>query len=103
MENHKIGTGLSLDLIIHPGETLAEVIRDRNLSLKELANKTNLNENYLKSIINGENNITKALAKRLENTLNIEEQFWINLQNIYNKEMSEYKLFNNISKDNLNN
>lgn len=40
--------GLSPDLIIHPGETLKEVLSDRKMTPKELALKTNINEKISK-------------------------------------------------------
>ena len=39
--------GLSLDLIIHPGETIREIIEDKNMSQDELAIRTNYQQNIL--------------------------------------------------------
>ena len=40
MEKEQNTIGLSRDFIIHPGETLAEVLEDREMSQKELAIRT---------------------------------------------------------------
>ena len=36
-------TGISLDLIIHPGETIADVLEERGLTQVELAARTGIN------------------------------------------------------------
>ena len=44
MEKELNTIGLSRDFIIHPGETLAEVLEDREMSQKELAIRTGMTE-----------------------------------------------------------
>ena len=77
--------GLSRDLIIHPGETLFEVIDDRNMTQKELAVRTGVTEKHVSTIINGTKPISVAYAKKLEYALGIEASFWINLQSNYDR------------------
>jgi HTH-type transcriptional regulator/antitoxin HigA len=80
---------LSPDLKIHPGETLKEILEDREMSLKGLAFKVGLTESYISNIVNGVKPITITLAKKLEKTLGIENNFWINLQLNYDKERQQ--------------
>ncbi len=44
--------GLSREFIIHPGETLKEILEDRQMSQKELAIRTDVTEPHVSSIVN---------------------------------------------------
>jgi len=99
MEKEKIKIGLSRDFIIHPGETLAEVLEDREMSQKELAIRTGMTEKHVSTIVNGMKPISVAFAKKLEYALGIEATFWINLQSNYDIELLEFEKMNNISDE----
>ena len=86
METEQNTIGLSNDFIIHPGETLAEVLQDRKMSQKELAIKTEVSEKYISAVISGQQNISSSFANKLEYALGIEKEFWINLQANYERE-----------------
>lgn len=86
--------GLSLELIIHPGETLREILEDRKMSQKELAARVALTEAYISNVINGQKAISVSLAKKLEYALGIDASFWINLQANYDKELADFEDFN---------
>lgn len=90
--------GLSLDLIIHPGETLTEILEDRNMSQKELAIRTGMTEKHISTIVKGQKNISVAFAKKLEYALGIDASFWINLQANYDRELLEFEEVNNITE-----
>jgi HTH-type transcriptional regulator/antitoxin HigA len=89
--------GLSRDLIIHPGETLIEVLEDRNMSQRELAIRTGVTEKHVSTVIHGQKNISPAFAKRLEYALGIEVGFWMNLQANYDREILEYEELNGVT------
>lgn len=93
--------GLSRDLIIHPGETLQEILQDKDMSQKELAIRSGVTEKHVSTIINGTKSISVAFAKRLEYVLGIDASFWINLQGIYDKELMDFEELNNISESEL--
>ena len=59
------GRGLSHDLIIHPGETLKEVLLDRKLTQKELALRTGRTEQHISRVVKGTNSITATFAKKV--------------------------------------
>ena len=86
METEQNIIGLSNDFIIHPGETLAEVLKDRKMPQKELAIKTGVSEKYISAVISGQKNISSSFANKLEYALGIEKAFWINLQTNYERE-----------------
>lgn len=93
--------GLSRDLIIHPGETLQEILQDKGMSQKELSIRTGVTEKHISTIINGTKSISVSFAKKLEYALGIDASFWINLQGIYDKELMDFEEFNNISENEL--
>ncbi len=78
--------GLSLDFIIHPGETLQEILEDRNMTQKELAIRTDVSEKHVSKIIRGKNNISNTYARKLQYAFGIDASFWRNLQAEYDKE-----------------
>ena len=83
--------GTSREMIIHPGETLKEVMEDRNISVKELAKSTGFTQAYINAVLGGEENITNDFARKLENTLNINADFWMKLNELYNDELKIYE------------
>ena len=93
--------GLSLDLIIHPGETLAEVIEDRGMSQRELATRTGMTEKHISTVVHGQKNISAVFARKLEYALGIEAAFWMNLQANYDRELLEYEEANSVEEQEL--
>ncbi|MHB1314852.1 MAG: HigA family addiction module antitoxin [Christensenellales bacterium] len=92
-------TGLFRELIIHPGETLREILDDRGMSQVELAHRTGVSETHVSNIINGQKDISVLYAKKLEYALGTDAKFWINLQANYDSEKMEFEDKNNILKD----
>ncbi len=91
--------GLSLEFIIHPGETLKEILEDKNMLQEELAERTGFSPKHISEVVNGKKGISPKLAKSLEYVFGIPATFWINLQGIYDKEIVEFEEKNNISKN----
>lgn len=91
METEQNIIGLSSDFIIHPGETLAEVLKDRKMSQKELAIKTGMTEKYISTVISGQENMSSSFANKLEYALGIETEFWMNLQANYEREKKDVR------------
>ena len=94
-------SGLSRDMIIHPGETLKEVMEDRNMSQQELAYRTGVTPKHISTVLNGEKNITSSFAKKLEYAFNIDAEFWMNLQSDYDNELLEFDELHNISAEDI--
>ena len=101
MVKEKNTVGLSRDYIIHPGETLAEVLEDRAMSQRELAVRTGMTEKHISTVIHGQKGISTAFARKLEYALGIETAFWINLQANYDRELLEFEEVNNITEKEL--
>ena len=51
--------GLSLDFIIHPGETLKEVLEEKQMSQEELAIRTGFSPKHVSEVVNGKKGISK--------------------------------------------
>ena len=101
MVKEKNTAGLSRDFIIHPGETLAEVIEDRDMTQRELAVRTGMTEKHISTVIHGQKSISAAFAKKLEYALGIETSFWMNLQANYDRELLEFEELNNITEEEI--
>lgn len=101
MEKEKNSVGLSRDFIIHPGETLAEILEDREMSQRDLAVRTGMTEKHISTVVHGQKNISAAFARKLEYALGIEAAFWMNLQANYDRELLEFEELNNISEKEL--
>lgn len=82
--------GLSLDFIIHPGETIKEFLEARNMTQEELAIRTGFSAKHISEVVNGKKDISPAFAKSLEYVFGTPMSFWVNLQGIYDREMLEY-------------
>ena len=94
--------GLSLDFIIHPGETIKEILEERQMNQEELAIRTGFSPKHISEVINGKKGISTSLARSLEYVFGIPTSFWINLQGIYEKEMLEYKEQKEIDENEIN-
>lgn len=64
---------------VHPGEILAEVIEEQNLTQRIVSKATGISEAYLSQIINGSRPMSAETARRLE-SLGITRSFWMGLQ-----------------------
>ena len=93
--------GLYREFIFHPGETLKEILEDREMSQRELAIRTDVTETHVSNIVNCKKPISVAYAKKLEYALDIDASFWINIQANYDKELADFEETNNISSQEL--
>ncbi len=101
MVKEKNSVGLSREYIIHPGETLDEVITDRGMTQRELAVRTGVTEKHVSTVIHGQKNISASFARMLEYALGIEAAFWMNLQANYDRELLEYEDMNEITEEEI--
>ena len=90
-------TGISRDLIIHPGETIADVLNEREITQAELAIRTGVSPAYVSSVIFGKKDISSNFAKALEYALDVPKSFWLNLQANYEAELLEYNESNTLT------
>lgn len=76
---------------IHPGEHLAEELRELNLSAAALARALKVPTNRVTGIINGTRAVTGDTALRLGHYFGTSAQFWLNLQVLYDLRCAERK------------
>jgi antitoxin HigA-1 len=76
---------------IHPGEHLAEELKELSLSAAELARKMNVPTNRVTQILHGTRAITGDTALRLAHFFGTSAQFWLNLQSLYDLRLAEEK------------
>ena len=82
-------TGISRDLIIHPGETIRDILIERGITQAELAARTGVTPAYVCNVIAGKKDISAKFALALEYALGVSKSFWINLQANYDAELLE--------------
>ena len=76
---------------IHPGEHLAEELKELGMSAAELARKLNVPTNRITEILNGRRAITGDTALRLAHFFGTTAEFWLNLQSLYEVRRAERK------------
>jgi addiction module HigA family antidote len=77
---------------IHPGEHLAEELRELSVSAAELARQIDVPVNRITAIINGQRGITADTALRLGHWFGTSAEFWLNLQKLYELRLAEGRI-----------
>jgi len=78
-------------IAIHPGEHLAEELRELKMSAAELARKLDVPTNRVTQILNGTRAITGDTALRLGHFFGTSAEFWLNLQSLYELRLAQKK------------
>lgn len=76
---------------IHPGEHLAEQLKELRMSAAELGRQLDVPTNRITGILNGQRGITGDSALRLAHFFGTSPEFWLNLQNLYELRLAEQK------------
>jgi antitoxin HigA-1 len=74
---------------IHPGEHLAEELRELGISAAELSRQIDVPVNRITGVIHGQRGITADTALRLGHWFGTSPQFWMNLQQLYELRLAE--------------
>jgi len=77
--------------VIHPGEHLAEELKELGMSAAELARRLDVPTNRVTAILNGKRAITGDTALRLAHFFGTSAQFWLNLQSLYDLRLAQRK------------
>ena len=64
-------------------------MEDRNISAESLAQSTGFTQDYINAVLNCKENISADFARKLEDKLNIDTDFWMKLNELYNDELEE--------------
>ena len=76
---------------IHPGEHLAEQLKELGMSAAELGRRLKVPTNRITGILNGQRAITGDSALRLAHFFGTSPEFWLNLQKLYELRLAEAK------------
>jgi len=77
---------------IHPGEHLAEELREVGITAAELSRQIEVPVNRITGIIHGQRGITADTALRLGHWFGTTPQFWMNLQQLYELRLAESEI-----------
>ncbi|PPQ28015.1 HigA family addiction module antitoxin [Rhodopila globiformis] len=84
---------MDADLLIHPGEVLAEeFMKPYGLSANRLANALDVPANRITAIINGTRGITGETALLLAHAFGTTPAFWLNLQSRYELDVAKSRV-----------
>jgi HTH-type transcriptional regulator/antitoxin HigA len=79
------------DYVSPPGETLAEILEDREMSQAELADRMGRPKKTINEIIKGKAEITAETALELEKVLGTPAQFWNEREGRYRESLARKK------------
>jgi addiction module HigA family antidote len=82
---------------IHPGEHLAEELRELGITAAELSRQIDVPVNRITGIIHGQRGITADTALRLGHWFGTTPQFWMNLQQLYELRLAESEIGSEIA------
>ena len=74
---------------IHPGEHLAQELKELGMSAAALARQLDVPTNRVTQILNGQRGISGDTALRLAHFFGTTAAFWLNLQNLYDVRLAE--------------
>jgi len=74
---------------IHPGEDLAEIIGELEISPSRLAETIGVPADTVNAILGGNHPITGDIAMRLGKAFYMSPEFWLNLQKLYELETAQ--------------
>lgn len=83
---------------IHPGEHLAEELREIGITAAELSRQIDVPVNRITSIINGQRSITADTALRLGHWFGTSAEFWLELQKLYELRRAQSEIGDEIAK-----
>ena len=83
---------------IHPGEHLAEALRELNMSAAELARQLQVPTNRITGILSEKRAVSADTALRLGHWFGTSPEFWLNLQKLYELRIAELQKGSEIKK-----
>ena len=81
----------NLITVYHPGRTLAEKLKEMEMSVKEFAVRVSKPEKTIFAVISGNSSITTDMAVSFETVTKIPASFWLKKQQMYDEYMARKK------------
>jgi len=83
---------------IHPGEHLADELKELKMSAAELARQIDVPVNRVTGIINAQRSVTADTALRLGHWFGTSPDFWLNLQMLYELRLAQREIGKRVEK-----
>jgi len=83
---------------IHPGEHLAEELKELGISAAELARQIEVPVNRITEIINAQRGVTADTALRLGHWFGTSPDYWLNLQKLYELRVAQREVGDQLAK-----
>jgi len=83
---------------IHPGEHLADELKELGMSAAELARQIDVPVNRVTGIINAQRGVTADTALRLGHWFGTSPDFWLNLQKLYELRLAQREIGKSLQK-----
>jgi addiction module HigA family antidote len=83
---------------IHPGEHLAEELKDLGISAAELARQIEVPVNRITEIMNGRRGVTADTALRLGHWFGTSPEYWLNLRKLYELRLARREVGDRLEK-----
>ena len=83
---------------IHPGEHLAEELKELGISAAELSRQIKVPVNRVTGIINRRRAITADTALRLGHWFSTSPEFWLNLQKLYELRLARQEVGDRVDR-----
>jgi antitoxin HigA-1 len=83
---------------IHPGEHLAEELKELGISAAELARRLDVPVNRVTGILNCQRGITADTALRLGHWFGTSPEFWLNLQTLYELRLAQREVGSRVKR-----
>ena len=73
---------------IHPGEHLAEILDELEISASRLARAIDVPARRINDIVRGRRSVTADTALRIGQALGMTPEYWLNLQRMYDLDLA---------------
>lgn len=73
------------DYAVSPGETLADLLEERDMTQNELADKLGISLEKMNGVVDGEVALTPEIADGLNEVFSIPARFWLERERQYRK------------------
>ncbi|MEA3023404.1 MAG: antitoxin HigA, partial [Alphaproteobacteria bacterium] len=83
---------------IHPGEHLADELKELKISAAELARQIDVPVNGVTAILNGQRGIMADTALRLGHWFGTSPEYWLNLQKLYELRLARGEIGERVKK-----
>lgn len=78
--------------IVAPGEVIKEYLDDRDMTQKEVAQRTGVSEKHISNLLNGKTRLTEDMALKLEKVMpDVPASFWLNYEVRYQEHVAREK------------